>query len=467
MGIHCRTKVHYLESARFIYMQMTAMLFFICMLITYTAHAESTPATNLATLIEKVSPSVVNIHTSFYSYAHGQKVMVKEIASGSIFDEKNGYIITNAHAVAGNNPEIDVELKDGRFFKAIIVGRETLVDLAVLKIQASNLQALPMGNANDLHVGQDVIVIGSAFGFKQTVTKGIISALQRGGIENNEIENYIQTDAPINPGNSGGPLINLDGEMIGVNVSMYTPGKGNAGIGFAIPLTTVKNVIGKILKYGKVTYSTLGIKVVDLQGGMSYKLNADANQGAVIVQLIPGSPAALAGLRAGDIITHMDNQVVKTAAQLQSNIHLLNPGQQVEYTIARQQHETLKKTIATKSLTEFNHQIVAQNQFLNDIGIEDVNAYTPIWGATPGVKINFLHPDRLAAAQGLRVGDIILAVNFQPTHTINELRKTLASLAPKDNESPTIFITILRGFNVLVRNLKAESSENISFIEYI
>ena len=422
---------------------------------------------NLSTMIEKVSPSVVDIKTSFFTYEKGKRVFIGEEASGAIIDAQNGYIVTNAHAIAGNDPQIRVELQDGRYFNASIVGQSGLVDLAVLKITANNLQAISLGSEQSIRIGQDVVVIGSALGLKESVTKGIISALQRGGIEDNAIENYIQTDAAINHGNSGGPLINLQGQMIGVNVSMYTPGEANAGIGFAIPIDIVKNVVSKLIKYGKADYSTLGFKVIDLQAGMSHQLHADVNRGAVIVRVIPGSPAALADLRMGDIITQMNDQAIKTAAQLQSDITLLEPNKSTQFTIVRQGAQ-LEKTIVTRDLSDFNKELVNQNQFLNDFSLENAYVYDPIWGVTQGVKITYLRPGSLAPYHGFAVGDIIVAINFQPVHSIEELQQCLQLITKEpENKAPRIFVSVLRHFDMLILEQQEEGSKSRSFITYI
>jgi S1-C subfamily serine protease len=255
---------------------------------------------SLAPLLKTVTPSVVNIAVM------GKKSDQPEVAgSGVIVDAKAGYVLTNHHVIE-HADRIVVTLKDNRKFDATLVGSDPDTDIAVLKITAENLTALPLGNADRLEVGDYVLAIGNPFGLGQAVTSGIVSALGRTGLGLESYENFIQTDASINPGNSGGALINLRGELIGINTAIFTPGGGNVGVGFAVPINMAESVMKQLVASGEVHRGRLGVQVKVLTPELAESMGVGAQQGAIVDFVDVLSPAQRAGLALGDIILSVD-----------------------------------------------------------------------------------------------------------------------------------------------------------------
>lgn len=306
---------------------------------------------SLATMLEKVTPSVVNIATEghqpasdslmsdpffkrFFGDAPSGEGQINGTGSGVIIHAQRGHILTNAHVVE-NADAIHVTLKDGRKYLADVVGVDPRADLAVLQIPSDHLTAMRFGDSDRLRVGDFVVAIGNPYSIGQTVTSGIISALHRNpGIS--EYENFIQTDAPINLGNSGGPLVNLQGELIGINTAILgDQGGGSLGIGFAVPINTAAGVITQIVQYGKVERGQLGVEVQDLDAAMARDFGMKSNVGAIISQVIAGSPAEKAGIQTGDIITKLNEKNVSNAVDVKNMIGDLRVGSAVQMTILR------------------------------------------------------------------------------------------------------------------------------------
>src|SRR5690242_16796120 len=294
---------------------------------------EGQPVPSLAPMLERVTPSVVNINSKtrvsvrnpfmddpFFRQFFGMQNMPRErveqsLGSGVIIDAAKGYVLTNNHVIEGAD-DISVTLHDGRTLKAQLVGTDPETEVAVIKIAANNLAALPLADSSKLRVGDFVVALGNPFGLGQTVTSGIVSALGRTGLRGLGYQNFIQTDASINPGNSGGALVDLHGELVGINTAIFSPSGGNVGIGFAIPSNLCRDVMRQLIATGTVTHGSLGVQTQDLTDDIARALGTQAGQGAVVTRVQPGSPAASAGLQAGDVIVKVDGRPVHGAADL-------------------------------------------------------------------------------------------------------------------------------------------------------
>jgi Do/DeqQ family serine protease len=308
----------------------------------------------LAPLMERVTPAVVNIAVvsrspvvdnpllrdplfrRFFNIPdEPQQRTQLSAGSGVIIDAERGYVLSNHHVVA-NGIEIFVTLKDRRRFKAQLVGSDEGTDLALLRIEPDNLTDLPFGDSDALKVGDFVVAIGNPFGLGQTATSGIVSALGRSGLKiSGGYEDFIQTDASINPGNSGGALVNLHGELIGVNTAILSPAGGNVGIGFAVPSNMARSIVEQLTRFGEVRRGRLGVMVQDVTPEMEESLGLSRPEGALITQVEDGSPADRGGIRSGDVITAVDGKPVTDAAELRNRIGLVPVGQRVEVDLVR------------------------------------------------------------------------------------------------------------------------------------
>ncbi|WP_085557277.1 Do family serine endopeptidase [Azospirillum agricola] len=316
--------------------------------------AGATGVTTIAPMLEQVTPAVVNIAVlsrapqaenpllrdpffrRFFNIPDQQPQARPQVSAGSgvIVDAARGYVITNNHVVE-NAQEIAVTLKDRRRLRAKLVGRDAATDIALLKIEAKGLTALPMGDSDRLKVGDFVVAIGNPFGLGQTVTSGIISALGRSGLKIEGYEDFIQTDASINPGNSGGALVNFNGELIGINTAIIGPAGGSVGIGFAVPVGIVRSVIEQLGEFGEVRRGRLGVAIQDLTPDLAESLNLSGDEGALIAKIESGSPADGAGLRSGDVVVAVDGRPVRSATDFRNRIGLLRVGTPVQVTVVR------------------------------------------------------------------------------------------------------------------------------------
>jgi Do/DeqQ family serine protease len=300
----------------------------------------------VAPLVKAVTPGVVNIATRVIETIDNPLLQdpqfrqlfgipdeairreTRAAGSGVIVDAAKGFVLTNNHVVA-KATQIEVTTKDNRRFPAELVGRDPETDIAVLKIKADRLTAVPLGDSDRLEVGDFVLAIGNPFGLGQTVTSGIVSALGRTGLGIEGYEDFIQTDASINPGNSGGALVTLDGRLVGINTAILSPKGGNVGIGFAVPINMVRRVMEQIVEHRQVRRGRIGIAVQDLTPDLAEALGSRRGEGAVIGSVEPNSPAARAGLAKGDIVTAVDGVPVKSAAQLRNAIGLTPVGREI------------------------------------------------------------------------------------------------------------------------------------------
>ncbi len=304
----------------------------------------------LAPIVKETTPSVVNISVrarikddnplyrdpvfrEFFDVPRQLEKEVQATGSGVIVDAERGYVLTANHVVA-QIASAQITTKDGRKFAAKLVGRDPATDIAVLQLQGTrnNLKAISFGDSDKLEVGDFVIAIGNPFGLGQTVTSGIVSALGRTGLGKQGYEDFIQTDASINPGNSGGALVNLRGQLIGINTAIISPGGGNVGIGFAVPINMARRVMEQLVQNGEVRRGQIGVSIRDLGADLAAK---EIYQGALIAEIASGSPAEHAGLRKGDIVKAVDNIPIKSAAQLRNLIGLTPLGSHVELRLDR------------------------------------------------------------------------------------------------------------------------------------
>jgi Do/DeqQ family serine protease len=254
--------------------------------------------------------------------------------SGVIVDAARGYVLTNNHVVE-HGTDIEVTTKDNRRFRARLVGRDAGTDIALLQIPADNLTALPMGNSDLLRVGDFVLAIGNPFGLGQTVTSGIVSALGRTGLGIEGYEDFIQTDASINPGNSGGPLVNLEGQIVGINTAILAPEGSNVGIGFAVPINMAREVMDQLVRYGVVRRGHIGVAIQDLTPDLARALGTTRTGGAVVARVEPGSPAQRAGLRPSDLIIAADGVPIGNASELRNRVGMSPVGATIALTVER------------------------------------------------------------------------------------------------------------------------------------
>jgi Do/DeqQ family serine protease len=407
---------------------------------------------SLAPMIKRVSPAVVNIATRgtvsetspqnplpedpFYRRFFGtppdlgpRNRAFQSAGSGVIFNAQSGYILTNAHVVE-NASEITVTLQDGRDVQAEIVGRDAPSDVAVLKVKAEGLTQIPFGDSAKMEVGDFVVAIGNPFGLQHTVTSGIISGLSRSGINPDGYEDFIQTDASINPGNSGGALVNLKGELIGINTAILSKSGGNIGIGFAIPINMVKSVTDQLLKFGTVKRGVLGVNIYTLTPDIARSLGLTKVSGALVSEVVVGSAAEKAGVHTGDVITAVNGQSVKSNAELRNVIGLLRVGEKVDIGIVRDgnpQHMTA--TIAAIETPPAPASPVHAAAAATPHGFDGANMTdAPESG---GALITGIEPGSPAALQGLQENDIIVRVNRDRISNVEQLRahtKDTASL---------------------------------------
>ncbi|RKZ39639.1 MAG: serine endoprotease DegQ [Gammaproteobacteria bacterium] len=380
---------------------------------------------SLAPMLENATPAVVNISSStqtrvldnplfndpffrrFFNIPE-QKREKQSRGSGVIIDARKGYVVTNHHVIEKAD-KVSVILLDGRQFKADLIGTDTETDVALLKIQADNLTALALADSEHLRVGDFVVAIGNPFGLGQTVTSGIISALGRSGLGIEGYEDFIQTDASINPGNSGGALVDLRGELVGINTAILAPGGGNVGIGFAIPSNMVNKIVQHLVDFGEVRRGTLGIRIQDLTPDLANAFRLEGNKGALIAKVERGTPAEKAGLRSGDLITAVNDKSVNSATDVRNRIGLLRIAERVKITIIRKgRTRHLYATIAdTNRIEGGNVSLYFEGAKLKD---------------TPnGIQVSSVTRNSNAWKVGLRQMDLIIGFNRREIKDLEEL----------------------------------------------
>ena len=407
---------------------------------------------SLAPVVEQVTPAVVNILVS------GKKVTRQEIpeqfrfffgpdmpdaqvqeqpfqalGSGVIIDAAKGYVITNHHVIDGAD-EIKVTLKDGREVKAKKIGEDQQSDIALLQIKADGLTEIKLANSEQLRVGDFAIAIGNPFGLGQTVTSGIVSALGRSGLNIENLENFIQTDAAINSGNSGGALINLRGELIGINTAILGPNGGNIGIGFAIPSNMVKDLTDQIIKYGEVRRGVLGVMGGELTTDLAKAFGYDKQNGAFVSQVMPGSAADNAGIKAGDIIVSINDNPVRSFGELRAKVATMGAGKVVNLGIIRDgKAQTVQVTL--KQSDEMTTPVKSIHPALEGAKLENTKK-----GQQPqGVEVAEVAPKSPAAAIGLRKGDVIAGINRLRVNNMNDFSKAIKG------RTDVLALNIIRG----------------------
>ena len=408
-------------------------------------------------LAKELTPAVVNISTTqvvkrgtptrspfseddpfnefFKRFFGDQPRQFKATSLGSGFIiNKDGYILTNNHVVE-NATDITVKLGDGREFKAKVIGRDPKTDIAIIKIEASNLPVIPFGNSDRLEVGEPVMAIGNPFGLNQTVTTGIVSAKGR-FIGEGPYDNFIQTDASINRGNSGGPLINSNGEAVGINTAIFSPTGGSIGIGFAIPIEMAKEVLPQLKERGQVTRGWLGVAIQPITPDLGKKFSLKQANGALISDVMEGSPAEQAGLKQGDVIVAFDGKNVKSSTDLPHIVAGTPVGKEVPVKVVR---DGVEVTLQVKvgELKEEQAAAVTSTSPKTKLGI-DIQDLTPALARKFGLKgekgivITEVEPDSPADAVGLQPGDLILEINRVRVTTVGQVRRVLDKTKPEE-----------------------------------
>ena len=356
----------------------------------------------------------------------GKEYRQKQRSGGSgVIVDKEGYILTNNHVVEGAD-KVKVRLNDGREFTATVKGKDQRTDLAVLHIKAKDLPAAVLGDSDKLEVGEWAIAIGSPFGLEHTVTVGVISAKGRSGLGTGTYEDFIQTDASINPGNSGGPLINIDGEVIGINAMIIQPG---TGIGFAIPVNMAKQILSDLIKQGKVVRPWLGISVQDLTPEMMEYFKVKEKEGVLVGQVHPGTGAEKAGLTSGDIIKSVDDKAIKNVNELVKEIQKKKVGQKIKLNIIRD-GKGMTLEVTTSSMPD-KAELPKEKEGEEKLGAR-VQELTPqlsmkyqISGVKRGVVVIDVEEGSLASEIGLEEGDVILEINRKKTETLKDFEKAV------------------------------------------
>lgn len=401
----------------------------------------------LAPMLEQATPAVVHISVEgsrevrqrlpeAFRYFFGQRGQgeyreerpFKGLGSGVVIDADKGYIVTNNHVIQDAN-NIEVRLKDGRTFKANKLGADPESDIALLQIEAKKLVQIPLADSDKTRVGDFAVAIGNPFGLEQTVTSGIISALGRGGLGIEGFEDFIQTDAAINSGNSGGALVNLRGELIGINTAILGPNGGNIGIGFAIPTNMMKNLVDQIIEHGEIRRGSLGIRGGDVNADLTEAMNLSVSRGAFVNEVLPDSAAEKAGLKSGDVIVSMNGNKISSFLELRAKVATLGAGREAKLGILRDG----KERIVTARLQELASGQVAANQMHPMLDGAELS------NANGGVKIDAVANNSAAAQIGLLPDDVIVGVNRQRVANLAELRKAL------ENRSGVAALNIQRG----------------------
>ncbi len=362
-----------------------------------------------------------------------QQQKFRALGSGVVIDAAKGYVVTNNHVV-DNATKILVQLSDGRKYDAKVIGKDPRSDIALIQLKdAKNLTAVKIADSDSLRVGDYTVAIGNPYGLGETVTSGIVSALGRSGLNVENYENFIQTDAAINRGNSGGALVNLNGELIGINTAILAPDGGNIGIGFAIPSNMVKNLTSQMVEFGQVKRGELGIMGTELNSELAKAMKVDAQRGAFVSQVLPKSSAAQAGVKAGDVIVSLNNKPISSFAALRAEVGSLPVGTKMALGLIRD----------GKPLT-----VNVELQQGAGVKVDSGTIYTGVEGAAlsnydnkdvKGVKVDSVKAGSAAARIGLKKDDIILGVNQQPITNLGELRKIL------DAKPSVLALNIQRG----------------------
>jgi Do/DeqQ family serine protease len=404
---------------------------------TLPAAVDGQPMPSLAPMLTRVTPAVVNISSTTHvpvRDAYFDDPMVRQffglpatprerveqsLGSGVVVDAAKGYILTNNHVVAGAD-DISVTLQDGRSFKGKLIGTDPATDVAVVQIQASGLHALPMADSSALRVGDYVVAVGEPFGLGQTVTAGIVSALGRSGLGDSSYQNFIQTDASINPGNSGGPLVNLRGELVGINTMIFSPSGGNVGIGFAIPSNLTAEVMKQLIAHGKVERGSLGLQAQAITPRIAQALGLKQSKGVVVTGVGDGSAAARAGLQPGDVLTSLDGKPLQSVQQLRNTEGLLPLGSTLQLGIVRDgQPRQVSATLSAEKLASLDGGQLDPR--LAGVRFRELSQSQRDQGWY-GAAVSTVQPGSRAAQAGLRAGDVVVGIGNQRLTSLRMLR---------------------------------------------
>lgn len=411
---------------------------------------------SLAPMLDQVTPAVVNIATEgkiqvrlnpLFSDPFFRRFFnvpdqtierkTQSLGSGVIVDAERGLVLTNNHVIA-NAIQITVTLRDGRQLEAELIGTDPETDVAVIKIPSEDIVDIKTADSDELRVGDFVVAIGNPFGLGQTVTSGIVSALSRSGLGIEGYEDFIQTDASINPGNSGGALVNLRGELVGINTALFSQGGGNIGIGFAIPINLAMQITEQLLENGKVQRGFLGVSTQDLNPALIEAFGLKQKKGAVITSVVEDSPAGEAGLQPGDILIKINGREVKNANDVRNRFGLLTVGEQVVFDILRGGQSKKITTTVTAEKEEVS-LLQAINKRLEGVIISEIGSDHRYFGKVEGIHVADVQRGSPAWRSGLRKGDVITSVNRQ---TVKDVQMFLKKVGGK--EEP-LLLRILRG----------------------
>lgn len=403
---------------------------------------------SLAPMLEKITPAVVAVNVSgtqvskrqlpdafrYFFGPNAPKEQVQErpfrgLGSGVIIDAKNGYIVTNHHVI-NNADDITVGLTDGREVPAKLIGSDSEADIALLQIKADNLSEIKSSDSDNLRVGDFSVAIGNPFGLGQTVTSGIVSALGRSGLGIEKLENFIQTDAAINSGNSGGALVNLRGELIGINTAIVAPSGGNVGIGFAIPANMVHNLVDQLIEHGEVRRGILGVVGRNLDADLAKGFGLATRHGGFVNEVQPDSAADKAGIKAGDIIVSVNGRKIKSFEELRAKVASLGVGAKVTLGLVHDGDEKSVEVTLGEAKQVAEKSAGALHPMLDGAALQD---------GKQGVEITDIATGSPAAASQLQKGDIIIGVNRDRIRSLKSLRKILK------NKEGAVALKILRG----------------------
>ena len=416
------------------------------------------PMPSLAPLVERVSPAVVNIRVSqtvstgssfgddlfrrFYGLPQVPRGSreVASAGSGVIVDAERGYILTNHHVVE-RAEKIQISLIDGDVLDAEVVGSDAATDIALIKVDADDLVDMPIGNSEGVRAGDFVLAIGNPFGLGHTVTSGIVSALGRTGISANGYEDFIQTDASINPGNSGGALVNMRGELIGINSAIISRSGGNVGIGFAVPTEIAESIMRQILDFGEVRRGLLGVTIQAIDSEVAEALNASVDRGALITEVVPGSAAEKSGLKVDDIIVGVNDEKITNASELRNTIGLKGSGESVTIRYIRDGKErTVNAELGQQQLTRSAGTDIHP-------GLEGAQFASSSTAATGGVEVTGVESGSPAAQRGLRSGDVIVQVNRRAVRNLQQFTEIASN-------NSILFLMVQRGDRALMLQIR-------------
>jgi serine protease DegQ len=402
------------------------------------ASIDGQPLPSLAPVLKEVTPSVVNVYTQtrvrvrspllddpifrrFFNVPDTPRERVSQsLGSCVIVDSERGSILTNNHVIEGAD-DIAVTLKDGRSIQAELIGTDPDTDLAVIRVEAENLSALRLADSDQLQVGDFVVAVGNPFGLGQTVTSGIVSALGRTGVRGLEYQNFIQTDASINPGNSGGALINLRGELVGINSAIFTPSGGNVGIGFAIPSRMARYVMDQLIRFGEVRRGTLGLIVQDLTSDLAGAFGIGRERGALVAEVMENTAAERAGLQPGDVVTSVAGRPVRNAQDFLNAEGQVPVGEALELEYLRNRESRRTSLMVQEPLKILGEEL--DRRFAGALFTELPARLRN--GQVSGVLVAELEQRSRLAFEGLRPGDIITGANREKIRSLADLRNVL------------------------------------------